>query len=131
MRTPYYVTALLLMVVSLFQGAAQATSPNSTQAGKIAFLRCAACHSVDGKVSNKVGPDLRGILGADAGRTQGFVYSEPLKKAAAGGLKWDAATLRRWIENPAAVIPGTSMAYANSLGSTDIDLLIGYLAAQK
>ncbi|MBC7622229.1 MAG: c-type cytochrome [Aeromicrobium sp.] len=108
------------------------STPKSVNAqGKIAFLRCAACHSINGKMSNKVGPDLRGIVGADAGRAEGFAYSEAFKKAATGGLKWDAVTLKRWIDNPSALVPNTSMAYANSLSGVETEALIGYLSAQK
>jgi cytochrome c len=128
MRAPYYLTGLVLLAMF---GQAGANASSNTQSGRIAFLRCAACHSINGMVSNKVGPDLRGIVGAEAGRALAFAYSDPLKKAAAGGLKWDAATLRRWIENPAALIPGTSMTYANSLTSAEIDALLVYLATQR
>ena len=101
------------------------------QSGKIAFLRCAACHSIGANVAHKVGPDLKGIVDADAGRIQGFAYSDAMKKAAAGGLKWKIATLKRWIENPATVVPGTSMVYANSLKPHEIDALIAYIATGK
>ena len=123
--------AASVIVESAIEQVSPSTPKSVTVQGKIAFLRCAACHSIDGKTSNKVGPDLRGIVGADAGRAEGFAYSEAFKKAATGGLKWDAVTLERWIENPSALVPNTSMAYANSLSGVETEALIGYLSAQK
>jgi len=120
------------MVTAVTPVTAVTISPARLQAGRIAFLRCAACHSVTGDATSasvKVGPDLRGVIDAEAGRVAGFGYSAPMKKAASNGLRWDAATLKRWIENPAQIAPGTSMVYANSLGAEQIDALIGYLAS--
>jgi cytochrome c len=53
-----------------------------------------------------------------------------MKKAALDGLAWDAATLQHWIARPVAVVPGTSMAYANSLNDAEIKALVAYLATQ-
>lgn len=103
----------------------------NSQAGKIAFLRCAACHSLGTSAPHKIGSDLKGIIDADAARIQGFTYSDAMKKSAAGGLKWNLTTLKRWIENPSTVVPSTTMVYANSLMPGEIDALIAYIATIK
>jgi cytochrome c len=66
--------------------------------GKQAFARfgCGGCHSVRGvpQAQGKVGPPLDGVAG---------------RAIIAGKLENEPANLRRWIEDPQAVMPGTAM----------------------
>lgn len=104
-----------------------AAGPAEVQKGRIAFVRCMACHSVKAGEPSKTGPNLHGVIGTAAAKVDGFAYSAALRKAS---LIWDDDTLRRWIANPGAVAPGTSMTYANTLGASDIEALIAYLKAE-
>jgi cytochrome c len=67
--------------------------------------RCGGCHATD---SNKEGPRLRGVYGRPAASVPGFVYSEALKKSA---IRWDEASLDRWLTNPDAMAPDTDMEF--------------------
>lgn len=74
--------------------------------GSIAFNNaCRTCHSLKAG-DNRLGPSLHGIIGAKAGQSTGYAYSQRLRQS---GVTWDEATLRRWIENPEAVIPNNNM----------------------
>jgi len=74
--------------------------------GKELFVRrCSGCHAPD---LNKEGPRLRGVYGRKAASAAGFAYSEALKKAA---IRWDDASLDRWLSDPDAMVPDTDMAY--------------------
>ncbi len=78
---------------------AEAITGGSVARGKSAFANygCGGCHSVGGGVPQAqglVGPVLDGIAG----------------RAIVGGkLANEPANLRRWIEDPQAVTPGTAM----------------------
>ena len=104
-----------------------AAEPTGTMRGRIAFLRCAACHSLGAGEPHKVGPNLHGAIGGNAAQAAGYSYTPALRQS---GLHWDAATLKQWIRDPAALVPGTSMAYSNTLADADIDALLIYLKSE-
>ena len=67
---------------------------------------CRTCHTVK-EGDNRLGPALKGILGAKAGTRSGFPsYSQAMKSAS---LVWDEATLDRFIADPEAVVPNNNM----------------------
>ena len=75
--------------------------------GKDVFVRrCSGCHATD---LNKEGPRLRGVYGRKAASVRGFGYSEALKKKA--DIRWDNATLDRWLSDPESMAPDTDMAF--------------------
>lgn len=94
--------------------------------GKILFLRCSACHSLDG--TNKVGPTLKGVYGRKAASLPSYIYSPAMKASA---VTWDAAALDKWLQRPNAVVPGTKMAFAGLPSADDRAALIAYLKAAK
>lgn len=126
-RTPLRAATLLLLLGAAGAGA---QTPAEIQKGRLAFMRCAACHTTEASGKHRVGPNLAGIVGAKAGQRADFAYSPAMKQSMAGGLTWDAATLERWIVRPGAVVPGTSMVYANSLNDAEVKALVAYLANQ-
>jgi cytochrome c len=83
--------------------------------GKDEFeAKCSKCHSVDAAAGAGTGPNLHAIIGVPAGSRAGFTFSDPLK---ASGLTWTDANLARFIENPAATVPGNRMA-GSYMGTT-------------
>ena len=69
---------------------------------------CPACHSVLKDETGKVGPNLVGVLGRQAGTTPSLLGpSENMKKY---GVIWSAETLDEFLTNPPAKVPGTAMA---------------------
>jgi cytochrome c len=80
--------------------------PAPADEGKVAFNNaCRTCHSLKAD-DNRLGPSLYGIMGAKAGQSKGYAYSQSLRQS---GVTWNEATLERWIENPEAVIPNNNM----------------------
>lgn len=97
------------------------------EAGQRVFNQCRACHTVDQGGRNGVGPNLYGVFGRAAGSVDGFRYSAALRGKAGEGLKWDEATMRAYITNPKAVIPGGSMSYGGLRNEQQLNDLIAYL----
>ncbi|HNP64230.1 MAG TPA: FAD-dependent oxidoreductase [Woeseiaceae bacterium] len=105
--------------------AAASTAANqSASRGELLFARCQACHSIGENEPHKTGPNLHGIIGKASASSVNYQYTDALKEAK---LVWDDENLRRWIEDPSAVAPGTSMIYMNTLTSEEIGVLIDYL----
>lgn len=84
---------------------------------------CAVCHdTAAGK--NHIGPSMYGIVGREAGSVPNFHYSDGNKKSS---LMWDAATLDKYLINPHAMIPSTTMSYAGVKDEQKRHDLIAYL----
>jgi glucose/arabinose dehydrogenase/cytochrome c2 len=94
-------------------------------AGKTLFrAQCALCHTAEpGDGGGMQGPSLIGIFGRPAASSAGFSYTPALRAA---GLKWDAATLQRFLQSPEVLVPGTAMVVAVS-GDADRANLVAYL----
>ncbi len=95
-------------------------------AGKVAFIACAACHTINKGDPNRVGPNLNGIMGKKAGSVAGFAYSDNFKKGAAA-ITWDEKKMEEWIEAPAKVIAGTKMTYPGQANETTRKNIVAYI----
>ena len=108
-------------------GPAAVAAPDALiKRGKLLFLQCAACHSVQADVQTGIGPNLCGVVGRAAASLPGFHYSPALSKA---GLTWNETTLDAWIKNPNALAPGTYMIFAGIPKAADRQAVIAYLQA--
>lgn len=97
------------------------------QNGARQFRRCQSCHTLNEGGRHTVGPNLHGIVGAEAAAAEGFNYSRQLSEA---GLVWDVDTLDSWIENPRAMVPGNRMSFVGLRDAEDRRDVIGYLAVE-
>lgn len=105
-------------------GSATAAPAGDPVLGKKVFMRCVACHAVTPNAPMKIGPNLSGVAGRKAGGVSTFKYSAAMKKAS---VKWDDATLDKWLTKPSSVVPGTSMAFAGIPNPAERAAVIAYL----
>lgn len=91
------------------------------------YNRCAVCHTADKGGEDKLGPNLYGTFGSAAAKG-GFAYSDALKGS---GLKWDEATLHKWLENPKALVPGNRMSFPGIKDAAKRQEIIDYLKQQS
>ncbi|GAB4524254.1 MAG: hypothetical protein Tsb0010_08190 [Parvularculaceae bacterium] len=102
-----------------------ADRPDAYEAGERLFRqRCLVCHTVAQGAPNRVGPNLWGVFGAEAGTRAGFAYSPAMAES---GIVWDAETLAAYLENPRTFIPRNRMAFAGLPDRRDREAIIAYL----
>jgi cytochrome c len=118
-------SSLLGGYIILHAAASVAADPNAGQ--KLFNVQCGACHSASAGV-NMVGPSLYGVVGRKSGSVADFHYSPANRDA---GVTWDEQTLDKYLENPRAMLQGTTMPYAGLKNSEQRADVIAYLATLK
>ncbi|MBQ0749785.1 MAG: c-type cytochrome [Roseovarius sp.] len=93
-------------------------------AGEKTFRKCKACHTVDEGGSNRVGPNLYGIVGAPVAAVDGFRYSDAL---VGYGGDWTPDRLAAFLANPRKEVRGTKMGFSGLLKAQDQADVIAYL----
>jgi cytochrome c len=106
-----------------FVGSVGAASAQDAALGEKVFAKCKACHQIGEGAKNAVGPVLNGVVGRKAGTTD-YNYSDANKNS---GITWDEATLKEYLKNPRAKVPGTKMIFPGLPKDEDIDNVIAYL----
>ena len=119
--------SLALALSILFAAAAGPDMAADVEAGKVAFKKCALCHTTEaGK--NKIGPSLFGVVGRKSATLENFNYSEGMKKF---DHTWDEETLDTYLADPRATVPGTKMIFPGIKDKAERDDVIAYLETLK
>jgi cytochrome c len=92
--------------------------------GARAFRVCSACHAEEKGAPARLGPNLWGVVGRRMADDRTFAYSVALK---ANGGTWGYAELAAYLNNPRALVPGTSMAFAGIQDELRMANLIAYM----
>jgi hypothetical protein len=111
LRIPEAPGATIVNFAPEEEAAGGAGQTDDASRGKAFFQQsCALCHAAGLGPRNMAiggqGPSLVGVVGRHAGSAPNFNYSKAL---AGSGLVWDSATLDRFLANPIATAPGTTM----------------------
>jgi cytochrome c len=93
-------------------------------AGEKVFAKCKICHQIGEGAKNMVGPVLSGVVGRKAGSYTDYHYSDANKNS---GITWDEATLKEYLRDPKAKVPGTKMVFPGLKSDDDIANVIAYL----
>jgi cytochrome c len=108
----------------LLAGSATSAPAADAAAGqKIFKAQCGICHAAEAG-QNRIGPTLFGVIGRRSGSVPGFNYTADHKKL---DVTWNVATLDKYLANPRAMVPDTSMIYAGLKNDAERADLIAYL----
>jgi cytochrome c len=94
--------------------------------GRTAFQKCYACHALEPGKNDLSGPSLHRIVGGRIA-ARPFDYSPALRALAGRRRRWDEALLDRFIADPEAVAPRTSMTFTGMSDPSERADLIAYL----
>ena len=97
--------------LALFAVFAMASAPafavGDATKGEKAFKQCQTCHVVADETGAilagkgaKVGPNLYGVFGRQAGSYEGFKYGDSMIAAGAAGMIWDEAHFIEYVQDP-------------------------------
>jgi cytochrome c len=119
-----FVSAVGAVLVAGIVGLAGVAHADGDPAkGQKVFIKCKTCHDLEaGK--NKVGPSLAKLFGRKAGTAAGYSYSKPMIDS---GITWDEKSLKAYVKDPKAVVPGGKMAFAGIKDDEEREDLIAYL----
>lgn len=126
----FIATAALFSVTSLPAGAQDdpAATPISSGGdatkGQRLFARCKACHNLTSAARSRMGPNLDGLFGREAGAYEGYRYSKALAEA---DFIWTEDKLDQWLAQPKTFMPGNKMAFAGLRKEQDRKDLMAYL----
>lgn len=123
----YFAPGLaVLATLSALGWSTPARSAGDPARGATTFRACAACHStIPGE--HMTGPSLANIWGRKAGTVEGFHrYSEAMGHV---DFLWNEQNLDRWLADPEALIPGTSMTFPGLGDAKARQNVIAYLKA--
>lgn len=128
--TPRVAAVGLLVGASLSAaaGAVAGGAGETEQArrGERAYQKCYACHALEPGKSLS-GPSLHRIVGRRIAAERGFEYSPALRLLARRKGRWNASLLDRFIADPEAAAPRTSMSFHGISDSRERAALILYL----
>ncbi len=118
------------IVARLIATAAFAVALNATAhagdpvAGEKVFAKCKICHAIGPGATNKVGPELNGVVGRPAGSVPDYNYSQANKGS---GIVWSEEELTLYLHDPRGVVPGTKMTFVGLKKDEDVADVIAYL----
>jgi cytochrome c len=93
-------------------------------AGKATSAKCEACHDLSSAKTNKIGPEIWGVVERPRASVASFSYSGAMK---AKGGTWTYDELFKFLKSPGAYIPGTKMSFAGISKADDRVNLIAFL----
>jgi cytochrome c len=104
------LTSLALVGALLAACSGSAFAAGDAAKGKEVFAKCALCHQIGPGAHTLVGPELNGVVGRKAASIADYpMYSDGMRTLGELGVVWTAENLDKWITNPKAMLPDSSM----------------------
>lgn len=88
--------------------------------------QCATCHTLSASEPKRQGPTLDHVYGRKIGSVEDYKYTAGYRESAD---RWTDETLDRYLTNPQAMFPGSTMSYRQPKAETRA-AIIAYLKEQ-
>ena len=119
-------------VVALFCWPAGVRAAGDPARGEGVFQYCYSCHSIDpNEKATLQGPSLVGIVGRKIAAQAEFEYSPAMRAFARERGAWTEDLLDRYVADPEAMVPKTTMAFRGVEEADERADLIAYLKTQR
>lgn len=116
-----WIAVVGVITISTTMGLAQ-----DVEKGENVFKQwCLPCHSIGPNAKNKIGPELNGLEGRHSGSVPGFKYTKDYTDP---GLVWNKETFQKYIKNPRAMMPDTTMIFAGTDNEQESNNLWAYIS---
>lgn len=121
--------AFVLTVCAASASTVMVARAADSQNGALLFDNyCSDCHAARAGAVSRKGPNLFGVVGRKTASVPGFDYSDAHKAA---GWVWTAENLNRYIADPRAATPGTTMKFKGAFDPAERADIIAYLATLR
>ena len=108
----------------------QASDAEQMTRGERAYQKCYSCHALEPGRNDLQGPTLYRIVGRSIAAEPGFSYSPAMRRFAETEQSWGKGLLDKFVDDPEAMVPGTSMTFHGISDAGERKALIAYLERQ-
>jgi cytochrome c len=115
----------LIVATALIAASAVPSAAQDAQKGKVVANVCLACHSIGPDAQNKIGPELNGLDGRHSGSVPNFKYTKDYTDP---GVVWNKETFEKYIKNPRAMFPDTTMIFLGIQNEQQVNDLWAYVS---
>ena len=98
-------------------------STSAAEGAKI-FIKCLTCHSIGKGDSNKIGPNIFGVLNRRAGSVSDYKYSKAMLTY---GKVWSFEEMNGFLTKPKDWVKGTKMSFVGLKNAKDRAAVILYM----
>jgi cytochrome c len=121
---------LVCVVLAACAPKQQATDAEQLALGERAYQKCYSCHALEPGKNDLQGPTLHHIVGRPIAAEQRFSYSPAMQRFAQTEGNWGTGLLDKFVADPEAIVPGTTMTFHGITDADERKALIAYLEHQ-
>ena len=100
--------------------------PTAPDPARVFRTQCATCHTLHASEPTRQGPTLDHVFDRKIGSIDSYAYTPGYRES---DEKWTDENLDKYLTNPQAMFPGSTMAYRQSKAETR-KIIIDYLKEQ-